>query len=260
MLDPKTAQRIIHATRKALIVDSSMAGTRMLAELIRSVTSSHVVQAQTMGEAMSLAGTFDPNLIFVAQDAAIDGAALTKLIRKSEMNCRKAPIIMILTEAKAATIVAARDAGVHEFLVKPFTMKDLIRRLEAITLKPRDWVEAVDYIGPDRRRFNSADYKGPQKRKAVVVDHDKAQIEQAVRIVVSAAKALALDPIQVRRALNTQVEALKALAAKTHNASLAQATQGLAAAMTQPTLTDGLLAPHVAALSAFLPKADSQAA
>lgn len=260
MLDPKTAQRIIQASRKVLIVDSSTAGTRMLAELIRSVTSSHVVQAQTMGEAMSLAGSFDPQIIFVAQDSAIDGAALTKLIRKSELACRKAAVIMILAEATAATIVAARDAGVHEFLVKPFTMKDLVRRLEAISLKSRDWVEAVDYIGPDRRRFNSADYKGPQKRKAVVVDQDKAQIEQAVRIVVSAAKALALDPVQVRRALGAQVEILKAVAAKTHNAALAQATQGLAGALSQPTLTDSLLAPHVAALSVFMPKADTKAA
>nr|6SFT_A Chain A, Two-component receiver protein CleD [Caulobacter vibrioides NA1000] len=32
--------------------------------------------------------------------------------------------------------------------------------------KPREWVEAVAYVGPDRRRFNSADYKGPRKRKA----------------------------------------------------------------------------------------------
>ena len=49
---------------------------------------------------------------------------------------------------------------------KPFTIKDLERRLEAVTLKPRDWVEAVQYVGPDRRRFNSAEYKGPRKRKA----------------------------------------------------------------------------------------------
>ena len=36
---------------------------------------------------------------------------------------------------------------------KPFTIGDLERRLEAVTLKPRDWVEAVQYVGPDRRRF-----------------------------------------------------------------------------------------------------------
>jgi hypothetical protein len=48
----------------------------------------------------------------------------------------------------AGAILAARDAGVHEFLRKPYSMKDLVRRLEAVTLRDRDWVEGVGYIGP----------------------------------------------------------------------------------------------------------------
>src|SRR5215217_8938999 len=58
------------------------------------------------------------------------------------------------------------DAGVHEFLRKPFTSGDLLKRVENVALKPRTWIEAVGYVGPDRRRFNSGEYSGPTKRKS----------------------------------------------------------------------------------------------
>jgi adenylosuccinate synthase len=40
-------------------------------------------------------------------------------------------VILITEDATAATILAARDAGVHEFLRKPFTLKDLPAGLKA---------------------------------------------------------------------------------------------------------------------------------
>ena len=45
--------------------------------------------------------------------------------------CRQAPVITVTGAATAGAILAARDAGVHEFLRKPYSMKDLVRRLEA---------------------------------------------------------------------------------------------------------------------------------
>ena len=64
------------------------------------------------------------------------------------------------------SIKGARDAGAHEFLRKPYTIKDLFKRVENVILKPRDWIEAQMYVGPDRRRFNSESYTGARKRKA----------------------------------------------------------------------------------------------
>ncbi len=110
---------------------------------------------------------------------------------------------MIFSEVTAAQILAARDAGVHEFMRRPITMGDLQKRLEAVSGRPRDWIEAVAYVGPDRRRFNSADYKGPKKRRTdgtVKVQ----KINQALRIVISAIEHLEADPVQAARALTTQ--------------------------------------------------------
>jgi hypothetical protein len=49
-------------------------------------------------------------------------------------------------------IAAARDAGVTEFLRKPFSAEHIGLRLDAIRKAPRAFVEATDYAGPPRRR------------------------------------------------------------------------------------------------------------
>ena len=116
---------------------------------------------------MAACKNFEPQVIFTELTGKdLDGLNLVRTLRRSTLSCRQAPVIVVTTEATAAAIVASRNAGGHEFLRKPFTTKDLVRRLEAVCLRSRDWIEAINYIGPDRRRFNSGDYQGPRKRQS----------------------------------------------------------------------------------------------
>jgi DNA-binding response OmpR family regulator len=196
--------------QRVLIVDPHPASAKMLAELLRNIATCQIWTAQDAQRGLALAGAVEPHLVFIDQSAEFDGAAFARGFRRSELACRKAPIIMFCGQATAATIIGARDAGVHEFLRKPFTIKDLMRRLEAVALRPRDWVEGIGYVGPDRRRFNSGDYAGPLKRR---VDHavtpDEAKVEQSLRILKAALAAIDLDPRQALRAMLTQVEELR---------------------------------------------------
>ena len=61
-------------------------------------------------------------------------------------------------------VAAARDIGTTEFLVKPFTAGDLARRIAHVITKPRDFVKAPEYFGPDRRRKFTDGFRGPFKR------------------------------------------------------------------------------------------------
>jgi len=196
---------------RVLIVDPQPLAVRMLSDLIRGAIPCEVYSAGDIDRAYAMVRSLDPQLVFVEHPAyGADGYAFTKRLRRSEMACRTAAVVMVTAEATAASIIAARDAGLHEFLRKPYTAKDLQRRLEAVAGKPRDWVEAVNYIGPDRRRFNSADYAGPRKRRNDPNrGSDKAQLEQAVKIIVSAAKSLDTDLVQVRRAMGAQAMELQ---------------------------------------------------
>ncbi len=185
----------------------------------------------------------------------LDGESLTRKLRRSNLAARRAPVIMVTADATASSIKGARDSGVHEFLRKPFTSADLFKRVENVALKPRDWIEAVGYVGPDRRRFNSGEYAGPQKRKADKPASAAAAAlavkDQALRILAAALSQFDNDPMQAVRAARQQAETLKALAIKASDARLVIAATGLEACLQAGPVTKESLAKPINALLAL---------
>jgi CheY-like chemotaxis protein len=264
--DAKVIQRMAPLLQRVLIVDPHAANARLLGELLRDMFHCQVWASPTDQKALKLAGSIDPDIIFLEMNAeGLDGIALTRKLRRSHLACRQIPVVMMTGQATAALILAARDAGVHEFLRKPFTVKDLLRRLEAVTLRPRDWIEAVDYVGPDRRRFNSGDYSGPLKRRSdLPAMPDGERVAQALKIIRSAISAVAKDPDQALRALQAQVVELKAAGAKAGDMKLTTAAAEFGAcleAMARPggRLDAADLERRAAPLLAYLPKVDASA-
>ena len=258
--DTKLIRRMAPMLRKVLIVDPVASSARMLGDLMRNTAQTQIWTASTNTRGLAAAEQVDPLLIFVELSGDnVDGIDFARQLRRSHMNCRQAPLIMVTATATAAAILAARDAGVHEFLRKPYTARDLLRRLEAVTLRPRDWVEAVDYIGPDRRRFNSGDYTGPLKRRSdATATPETARIEQALKIIKSALLAVEKDPAQVLRAMQAQAVELIRAAMATSDEKLAKAAEGFQAYL--ETVADtGVMIPGDAVrqagpLIALLPK------
>jgi CheY-like chemotaxis protein len=82
---------------------------------------------------------------------------------------RETPIFMMAAAPDAKMIAAARDAGVTEFLRKPFSAEHIKLRLDGLKKAPRTFVEGQSYTGPDRRRRTVA---GAAARRAA--DKDKA--------------------------------------------------------------------------------------
>ena len=261
--DAQLQQRLAPQMQRVLIVDPQPTAVKLLADLLRSITPAQVVTATSDQKAMQLAQMVDPQIIFVEYNGpGMDGARLARAIRRSEFNCRKAPILMVTGEATAQAILGARDAGVHEFLRKPFTIKDLTRRLEAVTLKPRDWVEAVQYVGPDRRRFNSGDYAGPRKRKSDArKTPDQARVLQALKIVRAAAGSLDSDWHQARRALLAQVQDLQKAAVAVGDMALMDASVALGRQLPADGGVDRVaLNGAINTLLVFMPKEEAEAA
>jgi two-component system, chemotaxis family, chemotaxis protein CheY len=101
------------------------------------------------------------------QMSPVNGIELTAMIRKGIQSPNKmVPIILITGYSAWSRVEEARDVGVTEFLVKPFTANDLARRIAHVINKPRDFIETQDFFGPDRRRRNyeASGYKGPMRR------------------------------------------------------------------------------------------------
>lgn len=95
-----------------------------------------------------------------------NGIELTKMIRSSVMSPnRMVPIVLITGYSAWQRVAEARDSGVTEFLVKPFTANDIAKRITHVINKPRDFIETNDFFGPDRRRRIDPAFKGPLKRE-----------------------------------------------------------------------------------------------
>ncbi|MBX7250133.1 MAG: response regulator [Caulobacteraceae bacterium] len=246
--DNRQIQRLEPYVRRALIVDPHPGSARLLGELLKGLGARQLAFEPEERRALEMARELDPGLIFVERSGArLDGESFTRRLRRSNYACRKAPVIMVTSDATASSIKGARDAGVHEFLRKPFTAGDLLKRIEVCVLKQRDWIEAVQYVGPDRRRFNSGEYAGPRKRRAdtgaagkdaVQADH----IDRCLRILRSALAQWSNDPVQALRAVGEQTQQLKKLASAKGEARLAVAVGGLELALSAGSPSRELLA------------------
>jgi len=165
--DPKVLARMTRQIERVMIVDTSPAPARLLGELMKEIGSRQPVYATQTERALDIAWEFEPQLVFTDLEGPdLDGVDFTTRLRRSSMASRKAPVVVMAAQPRAGAILAARDAGAHEFLVKPFTAGHLFKRVENVILKPRLWIEAKMYVGPDRRRFNSGDYTGARKRRS----------------------------------------------------------------------------------------------
>lgn len=96
----------------------------------------------------------------------LDGLDLIRKIRKEESSPNKfVPIILMTGYSEQPRVETARDTGVTEFLMKPYSARDLYARIVQIIEKPRQFVDAGDFFGPDRRRRKNFDYTGPNRRE-----------------------------------------------------------------------------------------------
>jgi CheY-like chemotaxis protein len=175
--DSRILQRIAPLIQRVLVIDPNGASARLAVELMKGMGSRHITTLLKTERALATVLDFEPQLVLTEfHGPDFDGLEFTRQLRRAPCVARRAPVIMTTAEATAASIVGARNAGVHEFLRKPYTAGDLFRRVENVVLKPRPWIEAQMYVGPDRRRFNSGEFAGSKKRQT---DAERAQMAKA---------------------------------------------------------------------------------
>ncbi|HEV7229093.1 response regulator [Brevundimonas sp.] len=255
-VDRRMLARLEPVVRRVLIVDHNAHAARLIAELLKTLGAREVVVEGEARPAMRAAATLDPGLIFTERlGPNLDGEEFARAVRRSDMSCRRAPIIMVTAEATASSIKGARDVGVHEYLRKPFTSADLMKRIENVALKPRDWIEGVAYVGPDRRRFNSGEYAGPTKRKSDKPTSAAQAVadakDQAMRILAAALDQFDADPAQAVRAVREQAVQLKAIGMKASDTRLVVAVGALEVSLASGPATKATLAAPIGALLAM---------
>lgn len=117
------------------------------------------VSAQMAGDSRDVDIVFADHLM-----QPMDGLDLLRWVRGHEDDRIKfLPYVMMSGEADFKAVMDARDAGVTEYLAKPMSVVNVASRMLAIIDRPRAFIRAPGYFGPDRRRQSLA-YEGPDKR------------------------------------------------------------------------------------------------
>ena len=151
---------------RMLVVDDNTNMRRLLRALLASFGCEQVIEAANAKKALAILeeSEIDIALIDYLMEP-MDGLDLTRLIRDRDSSPNpNLPIIMITGAASLEIVARSRDAGVNEFLAKPVSAASLYRRLHAVIERPRPFVRAKEFFGPDRRRKAAPDYEGPERR------------------------------------------------------------------------------------------------
>jgi DNA-binding response OmpR family regulator len=153
---------------KVLVVECSPA----VFELLRDILSIFGVKPENTVAANTNEEAFDQfcrhNNDFVIIDWLRDpshGIKLTHTIRNDKMTPNRfVPILMIAGSGHEKRVLRARDAGISEYLVKPFSAGALAERITRLIESPRQFVVAESFTGPDRRGTQQKEYTGVERR------------------------------------------------------------------------------------------------
>ena len=148
-----------------LVVEDSHFMREILREVLMHFDVRNIREASDGAEALSIMKTWTPDIILLDWEMQpFDGIEFTRTIRgkQGSEECF-IPIIMVSAHSEFWRIQQARNVGVNEFLVKPVSPKSLFSRIRAVIERPRQFINAPGFFGPDRRR---QDLHTSQERRA----------------------------------------------------------------------------------------------
>ena len=139
---------------KVLVCDGSRHMRSLLLGILLGFGIRRTREASDGSEALEILSTWPADIILTELEMRpLDGIEFIRLLRKSEQSQgRFVPIVVLTAWSEKRNVMAARDAGVNEFLAKPVTPQALLMRLNEVILRPRPFIKTKTYFGPDRRR------------------------------------------------------------------------------------------------------------
>jgi two-component system chemotaxis response regulator CheY len=125
-------EAVLDKNMKILVVDDFSTMRRIIKNLLKDLGFTNIQEADDGNTALPMLqqGDFD----FVVTDwnmPGMQGIDLLRAIRADE-SLKHTPVLMVTAEAKKEQIVAAAQAGVNGYVVKPFTAATLKEKLTKI--------------------------------------------------------------------------------------------------------------------------------
>ncbi|ESQ77752.1 response regulator [Asticcacaulis sp. AC402] len=184
-----------------LIVEDNDSSRRLVQELLRATGFSQLTFARSAEDAVEQIQTHHPDLILMDWELpGQSGVDLVRDIRQAANNGDnrfpnpEVPIVMLTGRQRQRDVTMARNAGINNFVIKPFSTASLLKAVIHSLTRKRRFVVSPSFVGPDRRQRKAGLFPGLLRRA------DDANLRDALTAeVVELRHALArkekIDPL-----------------------------------------------------------------
>jgi two-component system chemotaxis response regulator CheY len=122
----------IDKSMNVLIVDDYKTMLRIIRNLLKQIDFDNVDEATDGTEALSKLRAGSYGLVISDWNMApMTGLQLLQEVR-ADSRLKATPFIMVTAESKAENVVAAKQAGVSNYIVKPFNAETLREKIEKV--------------------------------------------------------------------------------------------------------------------------------
>lgn len=117
---------------RVLIVDDYKTMLRIIRNLLKQIGFNNVEEASDGSAALDIMRNDQIDLVISDWNMEpMTGLQLLKEVRADD-NLKDTPFIMVTAESKTENVVAAKQAGVSNYIVKPFNAETLKTKLESV--------------------------------------------------------------------------------------------------------------------------------
>ena len=221
-----------------LLAISSAHAKNLLVDILRAHGFVNTAWARSKPEVLQFLLDYRPKIVMiVAEYPDISAVQFARLIRGGYGGLNRATSIL----ATSATITPVllddlRKAGVDEIFGQPFSNSAVMARVESVLLRPRRFIDGVNYRGPCRRRKMLDDYGGPTRRLTDPIKEEgevwEAESNRAlVRLCVAKISEIGKDLNEIDRtklrAIYSAAQDTEQIASDTQDEKLAEAARSL---------------------------------
>ena len=128
---------MIDTSIKVLVVDDMSTMRRILKNVLKQIGFSNLVEAENGQDALNKLKVGDIGLIVSDWNMPVmQGIELLRTVR-ADAELKHLPFLMVTAEGQKENIIEAVQAGVSNYVVKPFTAEALQEKLEKIFAQPQ---------------------------------------------------------------------------------------------------------------------------
>jgi two-component system chemotaxis response regulator CheY len=231
---------IRHKNKVFVIADPNAQTRGLVADVLRGGGFQNIHHCRDGKQMIERTEEFAPAVVITTSRLPeVSGLEFTRLVRAGYRSIPRTLGIIAMTDTPTkAFLEAARESGVDEMLVRPFTAESVMSRVLAVLDRPREFIDSVSYVGPCRRRRMLEDYNGPLRRFVDPIDEgngtmpwetetNRTAVKMCVRKISELSEGLSAGDRRKLRLIFSAVKDTEAMADKVKDEMMGSAAKSL---------------------------------